>query len=52
MNKTNWERWGAASGYLVLALGIAAAAFERGAPPANAPTGNMIDFFARLAKDV
>jgi hypothetical protein len=37
MNKTNSERWGAATWYLVLALGIAAAAFERGAPPANAP---------------
>lgn len=39
-----WERWGAASGYLVLALGIAAAAFERGAPPVNAPAGEMVAF--------
>jgi len=45
MNKTNWERWGAASGYLVLALGIAAAAFERGAPPANAPAEESLAFF-------
>jgi hypothetical protein len=45
MNKTNWERWGAASGYLVLALGIAAAVFERGAPPANAPAEESLAFF-------
>jgi len=44
MNKTNWERWGAATGYLVLALGIAAAAFERGAPPANAPAEDSLAF--------
>ncbi len=45
MNKTNWERWGAAAGYMVLALGIAAAAFERGAPPANAPAEESLAFF-------
>jgi hypothetical protein len=37
MNNTNGERWGAATGYLVFLLGIAGAAFERGAPPAHAP---------------
>ena len=45
MNQTNWERWGAATGYLVLALGVAAAAFERGAPPANAPVEQSLAFF-------
>ncbi|MCZ7571676.1 MAG: hypothetical protein M5U01_24260 [Ardenticatenaceae bacterium] len=46
MNKINWERWGAATGYLVLALGVAGAAFERGAPPANAPIEETLAFFA------
>jgi hypothetical protein len=45
MRQTNWERWGAATGYLVLALGIAGAAFERGAPPANAPIEESLAFF-------
>lgn len=36
MNQPHDERWGAATGYLVFILGIAAAAFERGAPPMNA----------------
>jgi hypothetical protein len=45
MNKINWERWGAATGYLVIALGIAAAAFERGAPPANAPAEQSLAYF-------
>jgi hypothetical protein len=31
------ERWNAASGYLVIMLGIAGAAFERGSPPLTAP---------------
>jgi len=30
MNETRWERWGAASGFVALALGAAAMAFERG----------------------
>ena len=34
MNATNWERWSAASGYVVILLGVAAA-FERGGPAAN-----------------
>lgn len=40
------ERCGAASGYLVIALGIAGAAFERGSPPANAPVEQSIAYFA------
>jgi hypothetical protein len=52
MNKTNWERWGAATGYLVLALGIAAAAFERGAPPANAPVEESLAFFTAYQSEL
>jgi len=44
MDENRWERWGAASGYVVLALGIAAAAFERGAPPAGAPVEETVAF--------
>jgi hypothetical protein len=52
MNTTNWERWGAASGYLVFALGVAAAAFERGAPPANAPVEETLAFFAKYRREL
>lgn len=52
MSKTNWERWGAASGYLVLVLGIAAAAFERGAPPANAPAEESLAFFTAYRSEL
>ncbi|HYF76426.1 MAG TPA: hypothetical protein VD973_04815 [Symbiobacteriaceae bacterium] len=38
------ERWHAATGYLVIALGLAAAAFERGAPPATAPAAEALAF--------
>ena len=38
----NPERRAAMSGYLVIALGVAAAAFERGAPSANAPIAESI----------
>lgn len=46
MYKPNRERWGAATGYLVFALGVAAATFERGAPPANAPVEETLAFIA------
>jgi hypothetical protein len=52
MNRTNWERWGAASGYLILALGIAAAAFERGSPPANAPLGATLAYFTQYRNEL
>jgi hypothetical protein len=52
MSKTNWERWGAASGYLVLALGIAAAAFERGAPLANAAAEESLAFFTAYRSEL
>ena len=35
--RVNWDRWSAASGYVVILFGIAGAAFERGGPPLNAP---------------
>jgi hypothetical protein len=52
MNEKNWDRWGAATGYLVFALGIAGAAFERGAPPANAPAEETLAFFAKYQTEL
>ena len=52
MNDKNWERWGAATGYLVFLLGIAGAAFERGAPPANAPVAETLAFFAKYRSEL
>lgn len=39
-------KWAAATGYLSLALGMAGAAFERGAPTVQAPVEEVIAFFA------
>src|SRR5688572_29446349 len=44
MSGWNSERWNAASGYLVILLGIAGAAFERGGPAANAPIEDTLRF--------
>lgn len=52
MNDRNWDRWGAASGYLVLALGLAAASFERGAPPANAPIEEAVAFLTKYRTEL
>jgi hypothetical protein len=52
MNEKNWERWGAATGYLVFALGIAGAAFERGAPPANAPVEESLAFITQYRTEL
>lgn len=46
MNETRWERWGAASGFAVLAVGAAGAAFERGAPNVGAPVEEVVASFA------
>lgn len=46
------ERRGALSGYLVVVLGLAAAAFERGAPTANAPTAESMAFLARYRAEL
>ena len=40
------DRWHAASGYVVILLGIAGAAFERGAPAATAPPQAIGVFFS------
>ncbi len=52
MSETKWERWGAATGYLVFALGIVGAAFERGAPPASAPIEETLAFFATYRSEL
>jgi hypothetical protein len=52
MNETNRERCGAATGYLVFALGVAAAAFERGAPAANAPIDETLAFVATYRSEL
>jgi hypothetical protein len=52
MNNPNGARWGAAIGYLVFLLGIGGAAFERGAPPANAPVGETLAFIARYRSEL
>lgn len=49
---TDWERWGATSGYLVILLGIAGAALERGGPPANAPIEEVVAFFAKYRTEL
>lgn len=36
MNEATWERWGAVSGLVGVALGVAGATFERGAPGVGA----------------
>lgn len=46
------ERRAAMSGYLVIALGVAAAAFERGAPSANAPIAESIAFYSKYRSEL
>jgi hypothetical protein len=48
----NPERRGAMTGYLVVALGVAAAAFERGAPSANAPIAESIAFYSKYRSEL
>lgn len=52
MNELKSERLSAATGYLVLALGLAAAAFERGAPPATAPAAEALTFFIKYRSEL
>lgn len=52
MTERNWERWEPASGYLVLALGLVAAAFERGAPPAGAPIEQTLGFLTAYRSEL
>ncbi len=47
MDETTGERWGAASGFAVLAVGAAATVFERGAVSAGDPVATLTGFYAR-----
>lgn len=48
----NPERRAAMSGYLVIARGVAAAAFERGAPSANAPIAESVAFYSKYRSEL
>lgn len=52
MDDTRWEQWGAATGFLALALGGAGATFERGAPAAGAPAAEVAAFFAEYRTEL
>ena len=45
MNEATWERWGAVSGLVGVALGVAGATFERGAPVVGASAEQVAAFF-------
>jgi hypothetical protein len=46
------ERRNAASGYIVIVLGIAGAAFERGSPPSTAPIEEVIAFWSTYQREL
>jgi hypothetical protein len=46
------ERWNAASGYLVILLGIAGTAFERGSPPLTAPIEEVAAFWSMYQREL
>jgi hypothetical protein len=46
------ERWNAASGYIVIVLGIAGAAFERGSPPLTAPIEEVVAFWSKYQREL
>ena len=50
--RVNWERWSAASGYVVILFGVAGAAFERGGPPLNAPVEQTVTFFSKYRSEL
>lgn len=52
MKVSTQERWESASGYLVILLGLAAAAFERGAPPATAPVEETLSFLVTFRREL
>jgi hypothetical protein len=52
MEPDRWERWGAASGFVALALGVAGASFERGAPAAGAPATEIAAYFAQYRTEL
>src|SRR4030042_436334 len=51
-NELTGKRWGAATGYLAFARGIAAAGLERGAPPANAPVEQSLADFVKYRAEL
>jgi hypothetical protein len=52
MSDHSTERWNAASGYVVIALGIAGAAFERGSPPLTAPIEEVVAFWSTYQREL
>jgi hypothetical protein len=52
MSDYSIERRNAASGYLVIALGIAGAAFERGSPPFTAPIEEVVAFWSTYQREL
>jgi hypothetical protein len=52
MSEHSIERRNAASGYLVIALGIAGAAFERGSPPFTASIEDVVAFWSTYQREL
>ncbi len=52
MSDHSTERCNAASGYVVIALGIAGAAFERGSPPLTAPIEEVVAFWSTYQREL
>ena len=52
MSEHSAERWNAASGYLVILLGVAGAAFERGSPPLTAPIAELVAFWSTYQREL
>lgn len=50
--KGSYERWSAASGYLVTVFGMAGALFERGGPPAGAPGEQLLAFVSTYRREL
>jgi hypothetical protein len=46
------ERWDGASGYVVIVLGIAGAAFERGSRPLTAPIEEVVAFWSKYQREL
>jgi hypothetical protein len=52
MNALRWERLGAVSGLIAVVLGVAGAAFERGAPGVSATPQQVADFVERYRTEL
>ena len=46
------ERWNGASGYVVIVLGIAGAAIERGSPSFTAPIEEVVAFWSKYQREL